>query len=435
MNGSSEQPRVYTVSEITRNIKKSLEGKQEFTGIWIKGEIFNLTFHSSGHIYFTLKDNDAVIAAVFFRYANKNLTIKLKEGMNVLAFGNITVFEKRGSYQINVSMVRLEGIGDLQMRIEQLKAKLMHEGIFDPKRKKNLPFMPQRLGIVTSPTGAAVRDIIKVALRRYPNLEIVIAPAIVQGENAPVSIVKGIEELNRSEYKIDCIIAGRGGGSFEDLMSFNEEIVVRAFYNSRVPIISAVGHQIDHPLSDDAADMAAPTPSAAAEIAVPVKKEFMDEIDYFLIRANNAVESSFRELGTIIDAIANRRVFRHPYEIISKIEMTFSDAWNRVLAGFKEAAVAGKNRYLSIPDIHILIKNTINNKAHAYNMLLKTLEQLSPKAVLQRGYAIALNEKNSILRSVAETDINRLIRLLMYDGSLRCTVNFIEKEKTYGKEK
>jgi exodeoxyribonuclease VII large subunit len=263
----------------------------------------------------------------------------------------------------------------------------------------------------------------------------VIAPAIVQGENAPVSIVKGIEELNRSEYKIDCIIAGRGGGSFEDLMSFNEEIVVRAFYNSRVPIISAVGHQIDHPLSDDAADMAAPTPSAAAEIAVPVKKEFMDEIDYFLIRANNAVESSFRELGTIIDAIANRRVFRHPYEIISKIEMTFSDAWNRVLAGFKEAAVAGKNRYLSIPDIHILIKNTINNKAHAYNMLLKTLEQLSPKAVLQRGYAIALNEKNSILRSVAETDINRLIRLLMYDGSLRCTVNFIEKEKTYGKEK
>jgi exodeoxyribonuclease VII large subunit len=144
MNGSSEQPRVYTVSEITRNIKKSLEGKQEFTGIWIKGEIFNLTFHSSGHIYFTLKDNDAVIAAVFFRYANKNLTIKLKEGMNVLAFGNITVFEKRGSYQINVSMVRLEGIGDLQMRIEQLKAKLMHEGIFDPKRKKNLPFMPLR---------------------------------------------------------------------------------------------------------------------------------------------------------------------------------------------------------------------------------------------------------------------------------------------------
>src|SRR5208283_2516297 len=159
MNDYSQKTRVYSVSEITRNIKKTLEGKQEFNAIWIKGEVFNLTLHSSGHIYFTLKDDDAVISAVFFKYANKNLSFKLKEGMNILAFGSITVFEKRGSYQINVSMVRPEGLGELQQRIERLKLKLMKEGVFDPKRKREIPFLPQRLGIVTSPTGAAVRDI------------------------------------------------------------------------------------------------------------------------------------------------------------------------------------------------------------------------------------------------------------------------------------
>ncbi len=182
-----------------------------------------------------------MISAVFFRHANRNLDFKPQEGMTVHALGSITVYEKRGSYQINVTMLRPEGVGDLQQRIELLKQKLMKEGVFDPARKRPIPFLPRRLGIATSPTGAAVRDIIKVALRRYPNIEIVIAPAVVQGDEAPVSIARAIEELNRPEYRIDCIIAGRGGGSFEDLMPFNEEIVVRAFYNSRVPIISAVG--------------------------------------------------------------------------------------------------------------------------------------------------------------------------------------------------
>ena len=247
MNDNSIQQKVYTVAELTRSIKRTLEGRAEFNNLWVKGEIFNLTVHSSGHIYFSLRDNDAVISAVFFRHANRNLTFKLKEGMNILALGSITVYEKRGSYQINVSMVKQEGLGELQKRIEMLKQKLAAEGVFSPERKRPIPFLPRRLGIATSPTGAAVQDIIKVALRRYPTIEIIIAPAVVQGVDAPVSIARAIEELNRPEYRIDCIIAGRGGGSFEDLMPFNEELVVRAFYNSRVPIISAVGHQIDHP--------------------------------------------------------------------------------------------------------------------------------------------------------------------------------------------
>ncbi len=191
MAGEQSQQKVYSVSEITRNIKRALEGRAEFNNLWVKGEIFNLTMHSSGHIYFSLRDDDAVISAVFFKYANRNLDFKLKEGMNVLVLGNITVYEKRGSYQINVSMLRQEGIGDLQRRIELLKQKLMKEGVFDPGRKRPIPFLPRRLGVATSPTGAAVRDIIKVALRRYPNIQIVIAPAIVQGDGAPVSVGRG----------------------------------------------------------------------------------------------------------------------------------------------------------------------------------------------------------------------------------------------------
>ena len=227
---------VYTISELTRIIKQTLADNPDLNSVWIKGEISNLTYHSSGHIYFSLKDNDAVVSAAFFKYVNKNLSFKLEEGMNVLAFGSVNIFDKRGTYQFIIAEVRLEGIGELLKRIEQLKKRLLEEGIFDASHKKKIPFLPRRIGIVTSPTGAAVRDIIKVAMRRFPNIEIVIAPAKVQGDLAAESVVRGIEELNNPEHRIDVIIAGRGGGSFEDLMAFNEEIVVRAFYNSRVPI-------------------------------------------------------------------------------------------------------------------------------------------------------------------------------------------------------
>ncbi|OHD69969.1 MAG: exodeoxyribonuclease VII large subunit [Spirochaetes bacterium RBG_16_49_21] len=435
MDALSQQPRIYTVSEITRNIKKTLEGKPDFNSIWIIGEISNLTFHSSGHIYFTLKDDDAVIAAVFFRYANKNITFKLKEGMSIRVFGNITVFEKRGSYQINVITAKPEGVGDLQRRIEELKLRLMREGIFDPRHKKKLPILPRRVGIVTSPTGAAVQDIIKVALRRFPNIEILIAPAVVQGDDAAVSIVRGIEELNKPEYGIDCIIAGRGGGSFEDLMPFNEEAVVRAFYSSRLPIVSAVGHQIDHPLSDDAADLAAPTPSAAAEYAVPVKKDFMDEIDYLLIRTNNAIASLIRDLSARIAAIVERRIFRDPYEIVSRREIGLSDLEKRIRACLREAIPTGRNRLLVVPDITILIKNIINNKTYRYGMALNALDQLSPLSVLKRGYSIAMDERDAVLKSVAGTAVGRLIKLIMHDGLLRCAVNSIEKGKHHGEKK
>lgn len=434
MSNDPLQQKVYSVSEITRSIKHLLEGRPDLNNIWIKGEIFNLTFHSSGHIYFSLRDDDAVISAVFFRHANRSLDFKPREGMTVHALGSVTVYEKRGSYQINVTMLRPEGVGDLQRRIELLKQKLMKEGVFDPARKRPIPFLPRRLGIATSPTGAAVRDIIKVALRRYPNIQLVIAPAVVQGADAPVSIARAIEELNRPEHGIDCIIAGRGGGSFEDLMPFNEEIVVRAFYNSRVPIISAVGHQVDHPLCDDAADLAAPTPSAAAEMVVPEKKELSDEIDYYALRINNSIQSLVGRLGDRITNVSRLRIFRDPYEIVNRKEMLLADLSNQILISLKDTVASHKSAFQRVPDIGLLIRNVITDRKHAFIVGVRALEQLSPLGVLRRGYAIAQDEAWTVIRSVADTAVGRLVSVTLADGALKCTVNSIQTGGYDGKK-
>ncbi|MCU0847751.1 MAG: exodeoxyribonuclease VII large subunit [Spirochaetes bacterium] len=429
------EQKVYTISELTRGIKGILEKNPNLASIWIKGEISNLTLHSSGHIYFTLKDENAVISAVFFKFANRNLGFKLEEGMSVLAFGGVTVFEKRGSYQFNVHQLRLEGIGELQKRIEQLRKKLMGEGIFDRSRKRPIPFLPARLGIVTSPTGAAVRDIIKVALRRCPNIEIIIGPALVQGAAAAESIAAAIRELNRPEWSIDVIIAGRGGGSFEDLMPFNEETVVRAFYNSRVPIISAVGHQIDHPLSDDAADLYAPTPSAAAEIAVPVKTELSGEIDYLVLRCRNSLYASMKSFRARVGNAVERRVFRSPIDLVSGRELLLGDVENRIVSHVREKIKQARAALFSMPDVKMLARGIIRAKDHRYRLALESIEKLSPVSVLKRGYTIAMDCAGGIIRRTADAAPGDLLRLVLYDGELRCTVDSRMKGGVFGKEK
>ncbi len=428
------EEKIYTITELTRLIKRNIEDNPDFTSIWVKGEISNITYHSSGHIYFTLKDEGAIISSAFFRNVNKALSFRLEEGMSIIAFGSISVFEKRGSYQLIVAQVRLEGIGELQKRIEQLKKKLLAEGIFDPRHKKKIPFLPKRIGIVTSPTGAAVRDIIKVAMRRYPNIEIVLAPAKVQGDDAAVSIAMGIAELNRPEWGVDVIICGRGGGSFEDLMPFNEEIVVRAFYASRTPIISAVGHQIDHPLSDDAADYAAPTPSAAAEIAVPIKKDLHDEIDYYILRAYNSFMSRIRELQTKLKGITSQRSFRSPGEIVYVRELLLSDVEGRILSVMKDIVNERRNRLSMIPDLTRTMFVYLRDKNFRFNRALNALETLSPLGVMKRGYAIAVDRFRAVVKSVALLEEGDAIELLLADGSAGCTVNSIHREAPFGKK-
>ncbi|HOP62265.1 MAG TPA: exodeoxyribonuclease VII large subunit [Spirochaetota bacterium] len=421
--------RFYTVTEINRIIKTELEANPGFNNIWIKGEIYNLTYHSSGHIYFTLKDEGGVISAVFFRYANKNLKFRLEEGMSVLAYGGITVFEKRGSYQLNVLSVRPEGAGELQKRIEQLKKKLTDEGLFDPSRKRELPFLPSKIGIATSPTGAAVRDIIKVALRRFPNIEIVIAPAKVQGDDAAQSIVRAINELNRPELGIDLIIAGRGGGSFEDLYAFNEEIVVRAFAESPVPIISAVGHQIDHPLSDDAADIAAPTPSAAAELAIPEKKDLIDEIIYLHNRISKALSNSFSRDKTRLENIVSRKIFRDPYELVNYRDMMLNDAENRIALSMKHIISEKKERLLRVPDISSIEKRILSDLRHRFEMQVQAVHKLSPLAVMGRGYAIITDSENKIIKSVEKISDGDSLNIRLKDGRVSANVTSVIREK------
>ncbi|HOS39109.1 MAG TPA: exodeoxyribonuclease VII large subunit [Spirochaetota bacterium] len=426
--------RFYTISEFTRLIKATLTGTPELNQVWLKGEITNLTYHSSGHIYFTLKDEGAVISSVFFKYANRSMAFRLEEGMSVFAFGSVGLFEKRGSYQLTVSQVRLEGAGELQKRIEQLKKKLLAEGLFDPARRRRIPFLPRRIGVVTSPTGAALRDIIKVATRRFPNVEILIAPALVQGAGAADSVARGIEELNDPSHGVDVIIAGRGGGSFEDLMPFSEEVVVRAFANSRVPIISAVGHQVDHPLCDDAADAAAPTPSAAAEIAVPVKVDLQERIDYCRARAYSAMLSYVREATLRIDAATSARVFRTPRDIVETRMALVRERERGMIVALERRVAEKRRRFLSVPDVRRLAAAQVARTEMRLAVASEKLQKLSPLGTLRRGYAVARGADGKIARSVKMVAVRDRIDVILRDGALTCTVDSISRRVIGGKE-
>lgn len=411
-----------SVTEITRIIKNTLESREDLQDVWVVGEISNLTYHSTGHIYFSLKDENAVINAAFFKYQNRKLSFRLENGMKVLALGTINVYEKRGSYQLIISQVKPEGIGELQKRIEQLKKKLMGEGIFEQKRKRKLPLLPRRLGVVTSPTGAAIRDIIKVARKRFPNIDIIICPAHVQGADAAESIARAIEIINQPEFGVEVIIAGRGGGSFEDLMPFNEEIVVRAFYQSRVPIVSAVGHQVDHPLCDDAADAFAPTPSAAAEMCVPVKSLLLDEIEFCISRLNSSIESKLRELSSHLAYLLNRRFFTHPADIVYSRAMMLADTEKKLIASMKLFLSQCRGRLSSISSLSNAMKTLMKDKRYSFYLLLQTIEKLSPIALLKRGYSIITNSKGDIIKSIRDTSIGESVTLEVSDGILESTI-------------
>ncbi len=270
MKNVGTEKRIYTVSEITKNIQVILE--QAFPGVWIEGEISNFVLHSSGHMYFSIRDANAVLKCAMFRRANARLKFKPKNGMKIICMGAISVYKARGDYQLIVEEIEPKGIGALQLQFQQLKEKLIREGLFDQSHKVPIPFLPTRIGVVTSPTGAAIRDILNVARRRFSNVEIIINPVKVQGIGAKEEISTAINLFDELK-NIDVMIVGRGGGSLEDLWPFNEEVVARAIYSSKVPIISAVGHEVDWTIADFVADFRAPTPSAAAELVIPRKED------------------------------------------------------------------------------------------------------------------------------------------------------------------
>lgn len=423
-----------TVTELSQRIKACVDGNPLLTNVWVKGEITGITYHSSGNIYFTLKDRETLVGAAFFRYVNSKLKFKLTEGQSVLVLGSVAVYDKRGSYQLKVSDVMLEGIGEIQLKLEELRKKLAKEGVFDAARKRSFPFLPVRIGIVTSPTGAALRDILKVAFRRFSNLEIILAPAKVQGVDAPESIVRAIEEINNEKWNADLIIAGRGGGSVEDLLPFSDEKVVRAFASSRLPIISAVGHQIDHPLSDDAADYAAPTPSAAAEFAVPDKAKLLSDVAAFARRIDLSAAKTVSAYERRVAGVSSRKVFTDPKSAFEFKEYELDRAAGTIAAAAREKTSGYERRLDSVSAMPKRVLSHLKEKNLLLMKASESLEKLSPLATLARGYAAVLDADSTLINTVDKTKEGDKVRIILADGSLGCTVVSVTKGDVLGKK-
>jgi exodeoxyribonuclease VII large subunit len=423
--------RVYTVSELTKLIRLELESS--FPLVWVEGEISNYHFHSSGHIYFTLKDEFSQLKAVMFRSQASQLPFQLKDGLQVICRGRITVYPPRGEYQIIVEILEPKGKGALQLAFEQLKEKLAKEGLFDSRYKKSLPLLPRKIGLITSPEGAAIVDILKILERRFARLQILIYPVKVQGEGAAEEIVEGIEYFNESS-DVDVIIISRGGGPIEDLWAFNEEIVARAIFNSKIPIISAVGHEIDFTIADFVADMRASTPSAAAELVVEKEEAFKDRIDSLNSRMVNAIKFIFEQKKNLaLTLIQNEKIINFPTLInnflqrIDELEFRAYRATKEIQEKFtqKKTSFSVLNQKLRSN-----IKNILERKEGQWRNLMEQLNNLSPLSILKRGYSLCWRGKGQILvKSAEQVKIEEDLRVNFYKGEVTCTVKKIDKEK------
>ncbi len=399
------QRREATVTQINNYIKAILERTEVLQNVWIKGEISNLKYHSSGHVYLTLKDEGAALRAVMFKGAVMKLPFKMENGMKVSANGRIGVFERDGAYQLYIENMEQEGQGDLFKKLEELKKKLTQEGIFDEKHKKPIPRFPKRVGVVTSPTGAAVRDILNILTRRYPLAEVFLYPALVQGPGAAPSIVKGIEFLNKTQ-DVDVIIVGRGGGSIEDLWAFNEEVTVRAIFASKIPIISAVGHETDFTLSDAAADLRAPTPSAAAEIAVPDQAEIAQGLEKHRARLKSLLLKKAEESEIKLRLISER---------------ASAESFMRRIENLMQTTDRGFDM------LQRACESTLEKKLNILSARAVALDALSPLKVFERGYSVAYCG-DKVLKSVKQIENNDMIKLVLNDGKVEAQVKGIEEQ-------
>jgi exodeoxyribonuclease VII large subunit len=386
-----------TVSELTRRIREKLEAA--FSDVWITGEISGLRVPPSGHIYFTLKDKDAQIKAVFFRSGNRYLKFAPKDGMEVILRGRVTVYDPRGEYQVVAEYMEPKGIGALQLAFLQLKEKLEKEGLFDQIRKRPLPIHPRRVGVVTSPTGAAIRDILNVLGRRAPGVKILIAPATVQGASAPSEIASAISDLNKTDG-VDVMIVGRGGGSVEDLAAFNTEVVARAIASSRIPVISAVGHETDFTIADFAADLRAPTPSAAAEVVAKNEEDMVDALRSLQGRLVYAVLQGHRRLRERV--CAEKRALINPMRRLHDHALRLDELSGRLTSAQARLILAIKNRAES---------------------LSRALSLLEPLAPLKAGFALVKSFPDGrIIKSRAEAMAAGRLTLKFEDGEIDAEV-------------
>ncbi len=397
---------IFTVREINQYIKNTLENDPLLSNFWLKGELSNFLSHSSGHMYFTLKDETGAIKCVMFRSRTSRVRFSPSNGQKVIVMGYISLYEKGGQHQLYVQEMVEDGIGDLYEKYEKLKKKLSEEGLFAEERKRNLPFFPKRVGIVTSPTGAAVRDIITVIQRRMPSTEIILVPALVQGTGSAESIVEGINKVLR--YNPEIIITGRGGGSIEDLWAFNEEIVVRKISESPVPVISAVGHETDFTLSDFAADVRAATPSIAAELAVPNKKDLEDMLWQKERRLTKSMENFLDVKNNMLKEILKRKIFLSP-------ERMWENK-NLQLEYLKEKLV---HRQLN------LLKEKNSRLANSG----EKIDLLSPLKILARGYSLTFTEDGTLIKSAGIIKKEDKIKVKLHEGNITCNVLEVNKDE------
>ena len=417
-----------TVSALNRYIKYKIDNDENLDHIMVKGEISNFKAHTRGHFYFTLKDETSRINAIMFQGNASKVKFQIADGMKVLITGRLSVYEASGTYQIYVDELLEDGIGSLYIAFTQLKEKLEKEGLFKQEHKKKIPKIPERIGIITASTGAAIKDILSTIKRRWPLVETILFPSLVQGEDAKDDIVKNIKKAE--EYDLDLLIVGRGGGSIEDLWPFNEEIVARAIYNSKIPIISAVGHEIDFTISDFVADLRAPTPTGAAEMAVPNINDVKSYLNQVNIRLNTSINTILNKKNEKLNTILKSSIFKNPKRMYEIKEQMFDNLFEKLLKQFN-LMLNNKKHSLDVIKSSIIFKTPlmiINNKKNNYLNLLNKLEVLNPITTIKRGYSITKKD-NKVLTSIKKVKVGDKLKSELLDGYIDCEVLEIYENK------
>lgn len=404
--GAAPKRKAYTVTQLNREIRSKLE--EEYASVWLEGEISNFKRHTSGHLYLSLKDDKSQIGAVFFARDCMSVRFQIRDGLKVLVYGRVSLYEARGQFQFYIQQMEPLGLGALQLAFNQLKEKLQKEGLFDVSRKRPIPVLPRRVGVVTSPTGAAIRDILNVVNRRFRGTEVLIYPVRVQGEGSAQEIARAVRELNALR-SVDVMIVGRGGGSLEDLWAFNEEEVARAVFESDIPVISAVGHEVDWTICDAVADLRAPTPSAAAELVVRNREELVKHLAQMSSRLAQGAAGLLRLQKKNFAALRDSYALRQPLRRLEQYCLTLDDRTRRIQAA---------------------LRNVLNAKSKSLGQAAGTLEALSPLKVLSRGYALP-RSKGRVIKKAAELRAGDILEVLFADGTAETQVTrlLLKEEK------
>ena len=410
-----------TISDLNRYIKAKFDIDSNLNNVYLKGEISNFKHHTRGHFYFTLKDENSRLSAVMFNFNAFKVGFEPEDGMKVLVSGRISVYEATGSYQIYVNTMEMDGIGNLYLEFEKLKKKLASEGLFNKEHKKPIPKYPKTIGIITAPTGAAIRDILSTIKRRYPIAKTILFPALVQGEGAKESVTRQLKKAQ--EYDLDVIICGRGGGSIEDLWCFNEEMVARAIYESKIPVISAVGHEIDFTIADFVADLRAPTQTGAAEMAVPNITDLNNLFNQLKIRATKAIQNKIDGTENRLKTLTSKQILKNPLSIYEIKEQRLDNLLDRLQLFIANKLKEDNLRYHKIIDNKLLKEPTkiLENKEYQFNILLKTVTILNPMKLLDSGYSIVKN-KNEVITSVKLVNVDDVINIALKDGTIDAKV-------------